>query len=238
MCWGFSVSVAMVGAGAVAMAVTIAQGRPTAIPVTIGYFTVMEALQALGYPVVDRCGSPLNQSVAFLSVLHIIFQPFFINAFAMELVPEPVRLRVRTAVYGACVLSAVAMLMQLYPFDWAGVCRPGSVLCGPALCTISGEWHIGWEVPFNGLAVPLEQALGLPAPFPTYVLAAFVVPLLYGAWRFVIFHALVGPILAILLTDNPNEMPAIWCLFSIGILLVSLSPWLWRRFSAKPAIAS
>lgn len=238
MCWGFSVSVAMVGAGAVAMAVTIAQGRPTAIPVTIGYFTVMEALQALGYPVVDRCGNPLNQSVAFLSVLHIIFQPFFINAFAMELVPEPVRLRVRAAVYGACVLSAVAMLMQLYPFDWAGVCRPGSVLCGPALCTISGEWHIGWEVPFNGLAVPLEQALGLPTPFPTYILAAFVVPLLYGAWRFVIFHALVGPILAILLTDNPNEMPAIWCLFSIGILLVSLSPWLWRRFSAKPAIAS
>ena len=66
--------------------------------------------------------------------------------------------------------------------------------------------------------------------FPTYLLVAFLLPLAYGAWRLVVFHALAGPILASALTDNPNEMPAIWCLFSIGILLIGLSPMIRHRF--------
>jgi len=238
MCWGLSVSVAMVAAGTVAAAVTTSQGRPTAVPVTLGYFTLMEALQAAGYLVIDECTNPLNQTVTFLSAVHIIFQPFFVNAFAMELVPKPVRLRARLAVYCVCALSAVVMLAQLYPFDWAGACSPGGTLCGPALCTVSGEWHIGWEIPFNGLIVPIERTLGIHAAFPTYALAAFVVPICYGAWRFAIFHALFGPMLASLLTDNPNEIPAIWCLFSIGIILIGLNPWLWRRFERKPLAPS
>jgi hypothetical protein len=28
-------------------------------------------------------------------------------------------------------------------------------------------------------------------------------------------------------------MPAVWCLFSIGIILISLSPWLANRFSTN-----
>jgi len=36
--------------------------------------------------------------------------------------------------------------------------------------------------------------------------------------------AVVGPILVSLLSNDPNERPAIWRLFSIGIVLVSLSP--------------
>jgi hypothetical protein len=227
----------MVGVGCVAVAVTVTRGRPAAIPVTLGYFTLMEALQAIGYLDVDQCSDPLNQSIAYLSFIHIVFQPFFINAFAMELVPEPVRAGARAAVYLACAASAAVMLMQLYPFDWAGSCRPGSTLCGPALCTISGEWHIGWEVPFNGLLMPIEQ-LGVEAAFPTYMVVAFVLPLLYGAWRFAALHLLLGPALAYALTDNPNEMPAIWCLFSVGIVLISLNPWLWRRFERLSSATS
>jgi hypothetical protein len=63
-------------------------------------------------------------------------------------------------------------------------------------------------------------------------------PLFYGAWRLVLFHALAGPILAGFLTSDQGEMPAIWCLFSIGLVLMSLSPWLWRRFEARPAQAA
>ena len=141
MCWGFSASVAMVGAGTVAAAVTAKQGRPAAIPITIVYFSLMEALQAAGYLVVDQCTSALNQTIAILSVIHIIFQPFFINAFAMELVPESVRASARVAVYSACAASAVVMLLQLYPFDWAGTCRSGSCKplprCTRISCTVA-----------------------------------------------------------------------------------------------------
>lgn len=122
------------------------------------------------------------------------------------------------------------MLVQLYPFGWAGTCRSGDSLCGTSLCTVSGDWHIGWQIPYNGLMIPVDRFMGTSASFPTYLLSAFIVPLFYGAWRFVIFHALLGPVFAMLVTDNPHEMPAIWCLFSVGILLIGLSPWLWRRF--------
>ena len=193
----------------------------------------MEALQVAGYAVVDQCAAPANQAITILSLLHIIFQPFFINAFAMELCRTPIRPSLKILAYGACGLSACLMLLQLYPFEWAGACQPGSSLCGAPLCTTSGEWHIAWQAPFNGFMDFSGWSVGLPMAFPSYLVAAFFVPILYGAWRFVVFHAAIGPVLASVLTDNPNEMPAIWCFFSIGIVVLSLSPWLWRTLSAR-----
>ena len=110
---------------------------------------------------------------------------------------------------------------------------PGTPLCGPQWCTLSGNWHIAWEVPLNGLFVPFETAIGVRSGFPAYMAAVFLMPLAYGAWRFVVVNAAVGPILASRLTDNPNEMPAVWCLFSIAIVLISISPVVRRSVSAK-----
>ena len=230
MCWSATASISMVGIGVVVTAVAASRGQPRAIWLTLGYFTVMEALQATGYAVVDQCGTASNQAITLLSYLHIVFQPFFINAFAMELVPELVKARLRRGVYLCCAASSAVMLAQLYPFEWAGSCRLGAALCGDELCLVSGEWHIAWNIPYNGLLLPLENALGIQSSLPTYFLAVFVMPLAYGAWRLVIFHAIAGPILATALTGNPNEVPAVWCLFSIGILLIGLSPLIRRRF--------
>ena len=47
-----------------------------------------------------------------------------------------------------------------------------------------------------------------------------MLPFIYGSWRFTIYHFLVGPQLSMLLTSNPNEVAAIWCLLSIGILIL------------------
>lgn len=225
MCWTLGVSAAMVAVGGAATAVTVRRGDTAAVPLTLGYFTFMEALQVWGYLVIDQCGMPANQSVTLLSVLHIVFQPFIINAFFIALMPRRVSLPMQGLVYAVCTASACVMLLQLYPFDWAGTCLPGSSLCGAQMCTVSGNWHLGWDVPYNGLltGLPLPEYLATMG-FPTYVLAAFVLPLIYGAWRVVIFHALAGPILAGRLTDSPNEVPAIWCLFSIAIILVALAP--------------
>ena len=241
MCWSPAVTVTMVGAGAVATGVSLARRQPAAFSATLGYFTLMEGLQAVGYAVIDQCGQPVNQVVTLLSFLHIVFQPFFINAFAMELVAVPVRPRVRWAAFGACAVSSAVMLLQLYPFEWAGMWRPGAILCGKVLCTVTGDWHQAWDIPFNGMLNAFDNAMrqmiGLSRSFPTYLVVAFIVPLFYGAWRFVIFHALVGPILAGSLTSNPNEIPAIWCLFSIGLTVIAMSPPIRRRFGPAPAMA-
>lgn len=231
MCWSMSVSVLMAAGGAVATGLALWRREPAAIPMTLGYFTFMEALQSAGYLVIDECGSSLNQSITLLSYLHIVFQPFFINAFAMELVPRGIQSKVRWSVYAACGLSSAVMLLQLYPFAWAGSCRPGEVLCGTPLCLVSGDWHLAWNIPYNNLLGPIDQALGTQFAFPTYLIAVFIVPFIYGAWRFVLLHLLAGPLLAWQLTSSPNEWPAIWCLFSIGILLMGTSPWLRGHFS-------
>jgi hypothetical protein len=176
----------------------------------------------------------VNQSVTLLSYLHIAFQPLFINAFAMALIAGGVSTWMRRAVHLAGGASATTMLLQLYPFDWAGTCNEGSVLCAAALCTVSGDWHLAWNIPYNGLVPPLPLLPGTAWSFPSYLIAVFVVPLAYGAWRFVLFHALAGPILASLLTGNPNEVPAIWCLFSIGLVSVGVIPALRRAVFGTP----
>ncbi|MHA6323659.1 DUF5765 domain-containing protein [Roseivivax sp. CAU 1753] len=233
MCWSVEATVGMIAVGTVATAVTYRRGDPPAFWLTMGYFTLMEALQLAGYGVLDQCGTPANTSVTVLSYLHIVLQPFFINAFAMELVPGVVKRRVRVGVFAASAASSLVMLAQLLPLPELGQCQPGSPLCADRWCTVTGDWHIAWDVPYNGLLVGLERMFGLHAGFPTYMIAAFVLPLIYGAWRFVIVHAVAGPILAASLTTDPNEMPAIWCLFSIAILLISLSPMVRRTVSTR-----
>lgn len=220
MCWSASASVAMVAIGGAATTVTFLRHEPKAIWLTLGYFTYMEALQAAGYAVVDQCSSPANQTITALSYLHIALQPLFINAFAMAISPIEISARTRRWVWGLSGLACAILLFRLVPVDALGPCRPGDVLCGTGFCLVSGEWHIGWAVPLNDF----WRALGLPVQFPSYMLAVFVLPLVYGAWRFVVFHAVFGPALAWALTDDPLEMPAIWCLFSIGLLIIALSP--------------
>ena len=90
MCWSMTASVAMVAAGGAATGVALRRGEPRAIWMTLGYFTVMEFLQATGYAVIDQCGDPANRTITLLSYLHIAFQPLFVNAFAMAIAAEEI----------------------------------------------------------------------------------------------------------------------------------------------------
>lgn len=241
MCWSEGASVAMVGLGAVATFVTARRGEPKAIPVTLAFFTFMEALQAAGYLVIDECQLGPNKAVTLLSYVHISLQPIFINAFGMSLAAAGViSPAMRRFVYAASGFAALVMLLSLVPFDWAGPCKPDSTLCGPEWCTLTGTWHLAWEMRLNDMwRVIYGETLSELVPFPAYVLAVFVLPLAYRAWRFVLFHAALGPILASQLTNNPNEVPAIWCLFSIGLIFVALSPLIRRSVSpGRAAIAA
>jgi hypothetical protein len=154
----------------------------------------------------------------------------------MALIGAGVTPKMRRAVYALSALATVLLFARLVPFGWTAPCAPGQVLCGPNWCTVSGTWHLGWQVPYFDTWAPLLGAwLNSAFDFPAYLLAVFVLPLVYGAWRWALFHALFGPGLAMLLTDNPNEMPAIWCLFSIGLAFVGLSPLVRRRLSPSKA---
>jgi hypothetical protein len=117
-------------------------------------------------------------------------------------------------------MSALFMLVQLYPFPWANSCALGKILCSDRLCSVSGQWHIAWDVPYNSIGDFNYNIPVLKSGFYTYTLTMFVLPVLYGSWRITLYHILLGPVPALLLTDNLNEFAAVWCLVSIGFLLI------------------
>lgn len=248
MCWSGEASAVLAAAGFAGTAYAAYKKEPAPLWLSLGYFSLMELLQAFTYSVIDACTLPSNQISTLLGYLHITFQPFFVTAVSLYFIPAYVRKQVAIPAYLCCFASAIFMLIQLYPFDWAGICTPGRPLCGTQLCSVSGEWHIAWEVPTNGIG---NIFYGGPVSFftdgfPSYVLCVFILPILYGSWRVTVYHFLLGPFLAQKLTSNPNEWPAIWCLLSIGLLLIVVkSPvrkllhvkrWpLWALLPKKPA---
>ncbi len=231
MCWGIEVTAGFTVAGVAGAVLTARRGDPVAVPLTLLFFAAMEGLQLAGYMVIDQCGTPANRTVTALSLLHIALQPVVINAFMLAWLAPGLGGGVRRWVMGLAMLASALILVQMF---WPGLgrCEIGQPLCGDVLCTISGEWHLGWTMPYGDILSGPDRWLGTNFGFPTYVLAVFVMPIFYGAWRFALFHALVGPVAANLLTSNPNEAPAIWCLVSILIVVVALVPAARRLFAA------
>ncbi len=211
MCWSGEASTVLAVVGFAGTAYAAYKKEPLALWLCLGYFTLMEALQAYTYSVIGNCTAPGNQVATLLGYLHVTFQPFFINAVSLYFIAPAVAKKVAPWAYTLCFAAAIVMLIKLYPFDWAGHCTPGSrPMCGELLCSVHGNWHIAWEVPVNDIW----------SNFSAYFAVGFILPLLYGSWRFTLYHVLAGPLLARLTTDNLNEWPAVWCLLSIGFMLI------------------
>ncbi|MDD4913572.1 MAG: DUF5765 domain-containing protein [Methylococcales bacterium] len=223
MCWSGEASACLAASGFVSTAYFYGKGESKVLCAALAYFSLMELLQAYTYTVIDQCFNPRNQIATLLGYAHIAFQPFFVNAVAMHFIPRRVRRRIRIGVYLLCGLAALIFLLRIYPFAWAEYCYEKSYqllvatglkfdmpFCGKQMCSTSGDWHIAWAIPANG---SIEMA-------NVYVYAAFVLPLLYGSWKLVLYHFVTGPLLAFLTTRNMNEWAAVWCLYSIGLLLL------------------
>lgn len=221
MCWSGEASAVLAVAGLSTAAYVAYKGESKELWIPLTYFALMELLQAFTYVYIDLCDNPSNQVLTLLGYIHIAFQPFFANMVAMYFIPESVKLKIRTTVYTVCSISALAMLIKMFPFDWAGACNVGlEGFCGTQTCSVSGDWHIAWQLPLNGLmSSPVDWLPGFEWGLHgfSYILAAFYMPLIYGSWRFVGFHYLVGPLLSDITTSDPNEYAAVWCLFSIAL---------------------
>ncbi|MCB1720213.1 MAG: hypothetical protein H6860_04500 [Rhodospirillales bacterium] len=222
MCWSGEAStvLATIGLGTTAWAAY--KGESPRLWMALGYFSLMELLQAYTYSVINECSFASNQIATLLGYFHITFQPFFINALSMYFIPKEIKQKIEIPVYTLCFISAIIMLVQVYPFPGLGMCPSDYAYCAEKLCSVSGNWHIAWEVPANGMMnfLTAYSWMWFIPLYPTYFIVGFMLPLLYGSWRFTLYHFLIGPTLAFMLTDNLDEVPAIWCLLSIGILLL------------------
>lgn len=221
MCWSGEASGVLAAAGLSTAVYVAMKGESKELWIPLTYFALMELLQAFTYVYIDLCDNPNNQILTLFGYLHVAFQPFFVNMVAMYFIPEAVKLKIRTTVYTICALGSLAMLVKMYPFVWAGTCNVGiEGFCGPEVCSTHGAWHIAWHMPLNGLlSDPITWLFdfkwGLHAL--TYIIVGFCLPVVYGSWRFVAFHYVIGPWISDVTTNDPNEYAAVWCLFSIAL---------------------
>src|ERR1700682_4620171 len=93
MCWSGQASAVLATVGLGTTAYAAYRKEPAAIWMPLGYFSLMELLQAFTYSVIDQCSLPSNQIATLLGYLHIAFQPFFINAVSMHFIPDQARAR-------------------------------------------------------------------------------------------------------------------------------------------------
>ncbi len=211
MCWSGEASAALASVGFISTGFAIHKKESNMLWLPLLYFSLMEALQAFTYSVIDQCELPSNQVATLLGYLHICFQPFFVNMVSLYFIPKRLARKIAPFAYSVCFASAIMMLIKLYPFEWGIRCIPGiRPMCGEKICAFHGSWHIAWSLPIRDIY----------DRFSWYFLAAFLMPCLYGSWRFTIFHLLSGPVLARLTTSDLNEWPAVWCLLSIDVLLI------------------
>ncbi len=210
MCWSGEASAAVAVSGFASSFFLWKKGEPKEIYLPPAYFVLMEGLQAITYIFVGECGNATNVLLTRLAVFHISLQPFFINMLGMEFVDKDVKKRISKYVYAICAVAALFCAGRMLPmFDTLGRCELGRALCSHVqTCAYRGEWHIGWNVLLNNMN----------EGWIWYKISAFAVPILYGSWKWAAYHFIVGPFAAALTTADPNEQPAVWCLFSTCII--------------------
>jgi hypothetical protein len=222
MCFTLSISILMAIIAFATAGYLLYKKESKLLWIPIAYFGIMEVLQTITYFTLGGC-TPTNQILTYLSYLHIAFQPFFINAILLYFIPKHVRKKLYVLVFTIAFLATILMLVKIYPFDWAGTCTTGA-LCGETLCTMPGNVHFQWHMPLNGFEGHL---------WDVYFLSIFILPLIYGSWKGVLFNTIFGPGLAYLISNSPNEWPAIYCLLSIAIIFVVVIPSIRKKFHVK-----
>ncbi len=215
MCWNITSSAILASTGTSISAYGWHKKQPIELILALLYFTSMELLQALQYIWINLCGNPYNELFTILGYIHIIFQPFIINMLMMHFIDPKKRSRIFRWVYAITAIGSASMIMELYPFSWTHECTSG-LLCGKQLCTMSGIWHLKWNIPLNNLFTPIPTFFPIPLG---YVLTGLLLPFFYGAWKPNIMHILFGPGLAWILVGSRQEGATIWCAVSIFLII-------------------
>ena len=221
MCWSGEASGILAAFGLSTTVYFIKKGETKQLWMPLAYFSSMELLQAITYIYINICTSPANKILTLLGYVHVMFQPFFVNMIGMYFIPTDVGGRISKYVYGICSVAVILFSIKLYPFPWTNLCAVGNEpFCGPFACSMKGEWHIAWQLPLNNIfSTPLIAHWIRGLHSYTYMLVAFMLPILYGSWRFILLTFLLGPFISAQTTHNVNEFPAIWCLFSIALCI-------------------
>jgi len=193
------------------------------------YFAVMEVFQAALYPVLDQCDNWWNQLITSLAMAHVCFQPFVLNWLAAQ------ELKFNPVYYDrfmfACRLSFLfgLWLMARMIVETVGITKSivpeeckftynTEMLRGTQLCSYTGKVHLGWHIPmadnhYFWPSINLHAFMSF-APFAVHPEEPAMI---FKA----VMLILLGPLLAIYIAPDHSEAAAVWCLYSVALLISS-----------------
>lgn len=180
--------------------------------ISIFYFSLMEFIQFFQYTVIDQCNNKVNKILTIIGYIHICFQPIFFNLWLFEFTKKR-----NFSILKLGIVSGLLLLSRLFFVNDKNLCNEKTEpLCGKKICSFSGEKHVAWNLRLrNGGVSWITPSIGLH-----FFMWAAPVLTLFEIKPLIAFFITL-PILAILITKNIHEMPAIWCFTGIAQLLLS-----------------
>lgn len=189
---------------------------PTGARLCVAYFALMETIQAAQYSVLgdgidhENCGLMSNKALTWAGMIHLCFQPFFSNMFLTQFMTKAQRKHMRLILL-LCLFGGISMMNRFFVSSVDKHCDIGTEpLCGPHACSFQGSTHVAWQMPLQHC----DQDYFTPG-FQLHFFLFFLPIFAMGMWRHALFLLISGPIIGRLLTDHHDEIPAIWCFFSI-----------------------
>jgi len=191
----------------------------------VAYFAAMETLQAFQYSYVGLCDDPVNKVLTILGFVHLAFQPLFVNLY-LGCFMNNAQKKYLPLILGLCLFAGVMMSNRMV-FTLGDIPCQYKVepMCGLTTCTFRGDVHLAWQMPLQHS----DQDYFTPG-FTLHFFMFYLPTFALGMYEYTIFLLLSGPFLGRALTSHNDEIPAIWCFFSIVQVIF---PYVHARLTAR-----
>jgi hypothetical protein len=198
---------------------------PAGARACMAYFAFMETLQAMQYSVINECENPVNKVLTVLGFIHLAFQPFFANLYLGCFMTKKQQAYV-PIILCLTALGGVLMVNRMWTTAGDIPCHVRvEPMCGLATCTFRGNVHLAWQMPLQHA----DQDYFTPG-FNLHFVMFYLPTFALGMYGTTIFLLLSGPFLGRVFTQHQDEIPAIWCFFSIMQVVFPLAnAWLRKQ---------
>jgi hypothetical protein len=191
---------------------------PTGARWCVAYFAAMETLQAFQYSWIDKCDDQTNKILTMLGFLHLAFQPFFANMYLAEFMATQKQRRYVPLILAMALFGGILSMNRMWLSPGDIHCAVGvEPMCGIKTCTFRGDVHLAWQAPMQHA----DQDYFTPG-FQLHFFMFYLPTFALGMWPMTLFLLASGPFLGRALTAHQDEIPAIWCFFSIAQLFFPL----------------
>lgn len=175
---------------------------------TVSLFLAIKELIQLGLLFENSC-TIVNKYLTQLSWIHISFQPFFVNLLIQTFSTKDYNVPLALSLIFA--IANILKLKDIYSYS-EDKCNNG-IMCKEKTCSYDGKYHVAYGFNLN----TSDYYTVVPSWF-SYFLLMFAPALILGDYLIISIHMLIL-LISNLISNDPGEVAAMWCLNSFWIAL-------------------